>query len=291
MLTSQEFLDYVEEHILEYVRDPEEKKVTIRQITKNNNISLHGLCIGREEETCQPIIYVDSFYTEYRNGADLGEVLCRMGALYEEGRTDCPIEPDLYRDYGYMKGNLFFRLVNYEKNKKLLEDCPFERVEDLAVTFRWFAHHNRDGMASALIRSQDLELWGVTREQLIRDARENTEKVFPALLRPMEQIFPQMKGGREKLYVLSNKEGINGAGAVLYQGILDRFSEKIQGGFYILPSSIHEVLLLPEEEGSDPSALAELVKEVNRTVVEKEEILSDRVYYYEKGQNLFMTKV
>lgn len=291
MLNSQEFLDYVEEHILEYVSDPEEKRAAIRQITKNNNICLHGLCIGREEETCQPIIYVDSFFTEYQNGADLGELLCRMGALYEESRSDCPIASDLYRDYSYMKKHLFFRLINYEKNKKLLEDCPYERVEDLAVTFRWFAHHDRDGMASALIRSQDLELWDVTREQLIRDARENTEKVFPAVLRPMEQIFPQMKGGREKLYVLSNSEGINGAGAVLYQGVLDRFSEKIQGGFYILPSSIHEVLLVPEEDGSDPAALAKLVKEVNRTVVEEDEILSDRVYYHKKGQNLFMTKV
>ena len=291
MLNSQEFLDYVEEHILEYVSDPEEKKATIRQITKNNNISLHGLCIGKAKETCQPIIYVDSFFTEYQNGADLGELLCRMGALYEESGSDCPIESDLYRDYSYMKGHLFFRLVNYEKNKKLLEDCPYERVEDLAVTFRWFAHHDRDGMASALIRSQDLKLWGITREQLIRDAKENTEKAFPALLRPMEQIFPQMKGGREKLDVLSNREGINGAGAVLYQGVLERFSEQIQGGFYILPSSIHEVLLVPEEDGSDPLALAKLVKEVNRTVVEKDEILSDRVYYYEKGQNLFMTKV
>lgn len=197
MLNSQEFLDYVEEHILEYVSDPEEKKATIRQITKNNNISLHGLCIGKAKETCQPIIYVDSFFTEYQNGADLGELLCRMGALYEESGSDCPIESDLYRDYSYMKGHLFFRLVNYEKNKKLLEDCPYERVEDLAVTFRWFAHHDRDGMASALIRSQDLKLWGITREQLIRDAKENTEKAFPALLRPMEQIFPQMKGGRE----------------------------------------------------------------------------------------------
>ncbi|MBS7007960.1 DUF5688 family protein [Anaerostipes sp.] len=291
MLTRQEFFDYVEEHILEYVRDPKDKKAVMRQVTKNNNTSLNGLCIGREEETCQPIIYVDTFYTEYQSGVDLGELLCRMGALYEESRTDCPIQPELYRDYHYMKDHLFFRLVNYEKNKKQLEDCPFERVEDLAVTFRWFAHHDRDGMASALIRSQDLKLWGITEEQLGKDARENTEKVFPPLLRPMEQIFPQMRGSRGKLYVLSNREGLNGAGTVLYRGILDRFSDKVRGGFYILPSSIHEVLLVPADGESDPAALAELVREVNRTVVEGDEILSDRVYYYEKGQNLFMTKV
>lgn len=291
MLTRQEFLDYVEEHILEYVRDPKEKKAAIRQVTKNNNISLNGLCIGREEEACQPIIYIDSFYTDYENGADLGELLCRIGALYEESKADSPIEPGLYRDYGYMKDHLFFRLVNYEKNKKQLEDCPFERIEDLAVTFRWFVHHDRNGMASALIHNRDLKLWGITKDQLARDARENTEKVFPPLLRPMEQIFPQMKGGREKLYVLSNMEGLNGAGAVLYKGILESFSEKIQGDFFILPSSIHEVLLVPEEDGSDPLALAELVREVNRTIVEEEEILSDKVYYHRQGQKLFMTKV
>lgn len=291
MLTKTEFLAYAEEHILEYVRKPGEKKVTIRQVTKNNNISLTGLCIGTEEEVCQPIVYVDSFYEDYQKGVDLGEILCRIGTLYENSRADCPIEPGLYRDYSHMKNHLFFRLVNYEKNKEQLKDCPCERIEDLAVTYRWFAHHDRDGMASALIRDQDLKLWGITKEQLKQDAQENTEKVFPSLLRPMEQIFPQMDGGKGKLYVLSNQEGLNGAGAVLYDGVLEKFCDEIHGGFYILPSSIHEVLLVPEEEGSDPSALAELVKEVNRTVVDEDEVLSDRVYYYEKGQNVFMTKV
>lgn len=94
-----------------------------------------------------------------------------------------------------------------------------------------------------------------------------------------------------ELFVLTNEEGLNGAGTVLYEGILDSFSDQIKGGFYILPSSIHEVLLVPEKEGSDPAALSELVKEVNRTVVDEGEILSDRIYYYEKGQNVFMSKV
>ena len=106
----------------------------------------------------------------------------------------------------------------------------------------------------------------------------------------MEELFPQMDAAGE-LFVLTNEEGLNGAGTVLYEGILDSFSDQIKGGFYILPSSIHEVLLVPEKEGSDPAALSELVKEVNRTVVDDGEILSDRIYYYEKGQNVFMSKV
>lgn len=291
MLTRPEFLTYVEEHILEYVREPEEKKATIRQVTKNNSIHLNGLCIGRGEEACQPVIYVDSYYEDYQQGADLGEVLCRIGAVYEESRAESPIESSLYRDYSHMKDFLFFRLVNYEKNKEQLKECPYEKIEDLAVTYRWFARHDKNGMASALIRNQDLELWGITKEQLKKDAEENTKKVFPPLIRPMEQIFPHMKGGGGELYVLTNEEGLNGAGTVLYEGILESFSDRIKGNFYILPSSIHEVLLVPEKEGSDPQALSDLVKEVNRTVVDEDEILSDRVYYYEKGQNVFMTKV
>ena len=86
MLTRPEFLTYVEEHILEYVKDPEEKQASIRQVTKNNNISLNGLCIGKGEEVCQPIIYLDSYYEDYREGADLGEILCRIGAVYEDSR-------------------------------------------------------------------------------------------------------------------------------------------------------------------------------------------------------------
>lgn len=290
MLTRPEFLTYVEEHILEYVKDPEEKQASIRQVTKNNNIILNGLCIGKGEEVCQPIIYLDSYYEDYREGADLGEILCRIGAVYEDSRADSPIDASLYRDYSHMRDLLFFRLVNYEKNKEQLKDCPCERIEDLAVTYRWFAHHDKNGMASALIRNQDLDLWGITKDQLMKDAKANTKRVFPPLLRPMEELFPQMDAAGE-LFVLTNEEGLNGAGTVLYEGILDSFSDQIKGGFYILPSSIHEVLLVPEKEGSDPAALSELVKEVNRTVVDDGEILSDRIYYYEKGQNVFMSKV
>ena len=118
MLTRPEFLTYVEEHILEYVKDPEEKQASIRQVTKNNNISLNGLCIGKGEEVCQPIIYLDSYYEDYREGADLGEILCRIGAVYEDSRADSPIDASLYRDYSHMRDLLFFRLVNYEKNKE-----------------------------------------------------------------------------------------------------------------------------------------------------------------------------
>ena len=213
MLTRPEFLTYVEEHILEYVKDPEEKQASIRQVTKNNNISLNGLCIGKGEEVCQPIIYLDSYYEDYREGADLGEILCRIGAVYEDSRADSPIDASLYRDYSHMRDLLFFRLVNYEKNKEQLKDCPCERIEDLAVTYRWFAHHDKNGMASALIRNQDLDLWGITKDQLMKDAKANTKRVFPPLLRPMEELFPQMDAAGE-LFVLTNEEGLNGAGTV-----------------------------------------------------------------------------
>ena len=152
MLTRPEFLTYVEEHILEYVKDPEEKQASIRQVTKNNNISLNGLCIGKGEEVCQPIIYLDSYYEDYREGADLGEILCRIGAVYEDSRADSPIDASLYRDYSHMRDLLFFRLVNYEKNKEQLKDCPKELVARSTFVI-WSAPCRRPAVSASPGRS------------------------------------------------------------------------------------------------------------------------------------------
>ena len=93
-------------------------------------------------------------------------------------------------DYGYIKDRLFYRLVHYGKNREMLKMCPFDQMEDLAVTYRWMAYRNADGMASALVRKRDLLMWGVDEEQIKKDARRNTEKIFPPVLKKIESVIP-----------------------------------------------------------------------------------------------------
>lgn len=286
MLSKEEFFCYVENHILEYVKNPEGKEVRIQKVCKNNHVSMTGVSIGTSEERLQPVMYLETFYRMYIKGRDLGEVLCEIGAAYQEYEDGFPLEEEKIFDYGFIRKNLFFRLVNLDQNQEQLEQCPYEQVNDLAVTYRWSAYRNSGGMASALIRKRDLELWGVSEEQMKADAQENTRKMFPPSIKKIESIIPvQIEEGDIPIFVLSNGDYMNGASAMLYDEVLKEFAERMKSNLYILPSSIHEVILLLEDDAGNPEELSKMVKDTNRTVVDKEEVLSDHVYYYDRKED------
>ena len=131
----------------------------------------------------------------------------------------------------------------------MLKYTPYERFLDLAVTYRWAAYRNHDGMASALVRNKELLLWGVTKEQMMKDAKENTEKIFPPVMRKIQSVIPVKITDMEiPLFVLSNGDYMNGASVMLYKDPLRDFANYMGHDLYILPSSIHEVILLLDDE-------------------------------------------
>jgi hypothetical protein len=91
----------------------------------------------------------------------------------------------------------------------------------------------------------------------------------------------------EKMYVLSNDRGINGASTLLYPNVLYDFASSIRMNFYILPSSIHECILVPDTGKLSKAALKEMVKDVNDSHVSADEVLSNEVYYYDLATDEF----
>ncbi len=286
MLNEKEFYNYVERNILDYMEGEEYREVRVQRVKKNNQVSMMGLSIGKPCEHLLPILYLEPFYRNYLAGWELSEILLEIGRVYEKQRLGFTLEEDRIQNYQFIKEKVFFRLVNYEKNKDQLTECPFEKFHDLAITYRWAAYRNKDGMASAIIRNKDLAIWGISGEQVQQDARENTRKIFPPVIRKIESVIPvKVEEYHVPIFVLSNGDYMNGASAILYQEVLREFAERMNSNLYILPSSIHEVILLLEEDASDVEELSYMVRETNRTVVDQEEILSDHVYYYDRGKD------
>lgn len=282
MLNEKEFYNYVGKNILDYMEGDEDREVRVQRVKKNNQVSMMGLSVGKPGEHLLPILYLEPFYRNYLSGWELSEILLEIGRIYEKQRIGFTLEEERIRDYQFIKGNIFFRLINYEKNQEQLKECPYERFHDLAITYRWAAYRSRDGMASAIIRNKDLAMWGISREQMMEDARENTRRIFPPVIRKIESVIPvKVEECDIPIFVLSNGDYMNGASAILYQEVLREFAQRMESNLYILPSSIHEVILLRENDAKDTEELAYMVRETNRTVVDREEILSDHVYYYD----------
>lgn len=268
-------------------------EVHIRQITKNNGLHLDGLCIFQKEDPVSPTIYLDSYYEKYLNGTIMTEIIASIEKEYERGMKLKPCIGNVESYYEAVKEQIILRLVNYDKNKEILEDCPHIRFHDLAVTFRWLAYQDEIGISTALISNKELERWGISIDRLYEDAVLNSERLFPVHISKLKDLMAS-KGvfaeeGEFELYLITNEPGINGATCILYRDVLKDLAKTFKSSFYLLPSSIHEMMICFEDEQISERMLLSLVKDANHLVVTMGEVLSDNIYYYDRNkEELFM---
>lgn len=276
----------LDEHIL----------VKVTSVVKNNGVVLKGLCFTGEEEGISPTIYLENFYEEYKNGADLGDICDHIVDIFRIGGKNNVFDVQDFLDFEKAGKNIAFKLVNYEKNKELLKEIPHKRYLDMAVVYYYLLNNEEIENATILIYNNHLQSWGITAEELDRAAKENTPRLLEADLRSMADVLSELLTNKgidsdfieeecdveNVMYVLSNRTRIFGAAVILYNDVLKEFSEKVKQDLYILPSSVHEVILIPKVSGVSAEMLLEMVKEVNATQVEDIEVLSDNVYCYER---------
>ena len=297
-MTYNQFLNYVKEQSVYEFDHPEEYKASINHVVKNNSVELDGICLHRAGDTLSPTVYLNHFYEEYLEGRPLHSILSEIAATLSSEVPELEVNTSLYDNYDAIRHQIIFRLVNYERNEELLTSCPYLPFCDLAITFRWLVHSDSSGIASALITNKEMELWNITLEELYQTASINTRRRFPATIQPIQQLLSEyldkdadiqelldQTPDELQLFILSNEPRINGSTSMIYDGILADFAKKIKKDLYILPSSIHEVLLMPATKEIEEQALLNLVRDANRTVVGLPDILSDSIYRFDSKHN------
>lgn len=235
-----------------------------------------------------PGLNMDLFYDEYRKGKPFHEI---MQKLVEIVLTPAPTEIiqnlHMINDYEQVKKFLSVRLSNQKKNQYVAKNAPYQMVtEDLMVTAQIVIQQD-DGMASCCVSNDLRDQWGITNEQLFKEAWANSEVLLPG---KVSNIFEELgieeddEDDDHKMLVISNDKKTNGACVLFYSGIIEQLKEAFDGDFYVLPSSVHEVLALTGK--ADATALLQMVHDVNLTQVEPKDWLSDCVYHYdsEKGK-------
>lgn len=266
----------------------------IIKVTKNNDVELTGIVFKKKNNNVCPTVYLELYYEMYNQGTDFEDILYAIRDTYEksEYEADC-----LGKSFVHLEKNLdsvIFRLVNYEKNKKMLNDAPYIPFHDLAITFRWILKKDDKGMASALVTNADMEKWNISVSKLYEAACKNTRICFPYTIESILEKLAHMKdedvdldeiGHYENkgnvLYVLSNDDFLNGASAMLYPGVMESCAEIAGGSIYIIPSSVHEIIFINESE-ANPDELKLTLNEVNSSIVSETDILSDNIYYYDR---------
>lgn len=294
------------EEVVKCIRNmvDENVSVDVNKVCKNNGISLYGIVIRYGNEQCSPNIYMEGYLQKYQTeqvslGEIAGEILSKREKLEHE-----KLEPVSDLRWDNIKDKVFCRLVNREMNAERLVNIPHMQYLDLVVTCRLLHYNDNVGIASSEISYNELDVIGVTEEELFEQATQNTERLFPAEFKPLVSVMEKMMrekdvsdelikevldfedlGDKINMYILSNKMGINGAATMLYTDMLKNIATQLKTeSLYLLPSSVHEWMILPEWD--DVGYLKEMVADANRTAVAEIDLLSYHVYRYDRNTDM-----
>lgn len=294
-MTKKEFYTRIQEQITECLGP--EYTVTLKRVTKNNGVILQGLLIGQDRQNVTPTIYLEAFWDSYRQGETMEHIVKRILDLYRRSIPASFPDMEFYRDFPRVKDRIIYKLVNAERNCKLLDTVPHIDFLDLAICFCYAFSHQSIGDGTILVTNDQMKAWKTNTVELLRLAQKNTVRLFGTDFKPMEDLLTQLlqdeirEGEVEgdalfamplPMKVLSNRRHQLGAAAMIYPGTLQEIAGQFGADLYILPSSVHEVVIVPADAGESPEFLREMVQEVNATQVLPEELLSDHLYYYDR---------
>lgn len=279
----------------------EDYQVKLQEVQKNNNVILQGLLILTKDRNVTPTIYLNSFWEAYEAGVTLQAIVERILQIYEEDTPKESVDMSFFKNFDAVKDRICYRLISAEQNQELLGRIPHQEYLDLAICFYYAYEGDVLGSGSILIHNTHLEMWNASTEQLLELARSNTPRLFPWETDPMEEVVREMLAQQQEqgagamleeeeqqeffarmpMQILSNTKRVHGAVCILYPGLLEKLTAGKGQSLYIIPSSIHEVILLPDSGREEVGRLREMISEVNATQVEPEEILSEQLYYYD----------
>lgn len=269
--------------------------ISIQKVLKTN-ISLDGLTIMENGKNIAQTIYMEPFYEELENGASIHGIVDRILQDYSAVST-CKMHFDIasLNDFGYIKDRLYVELINKHFNRELLANVPHSWfLDDFAVTVRCLIETSTEGNASFLIHNNYLEAWHIDHATLLSLAIQNTRKLLGLDLRSMNDIMaelnPDTAGDDDNvlpIWVMTNKQNFSGAATALFDDVLKDFAKE-HGNFYIIFSSVHEVLLLLESDRIDIDCITEINQQVNATQLRANEVLGTKAYYYSKDSGFLV---
>lgn len=266
----------------------DDTQIMLREIQKNNGTRYKGLIVRREDRNIAPTIYMEPFLDMMREGESIRVIAERILQVYRKCELKESVNMDFFMDFWQVKDRIVYRLINRERNKELLQDIPHIPFLDLAICFYYAFYSEELGDGMIMIHNSHMEMWNTNHQQLFELARENTKRLFPPMVIMLDTIVREMDGDMAEarwpdmpeLYVLTNHQKTQGAVALLDAELLENMGKKIKGNYYIIPSSIHEIILLKDQGREEGLSLHDMIVETNSSQLLEEDILSDYPYYY-----------
>lgn len=261
---------------------PENARAERQEILKNNGVRVTGLAVRRQGSSMAPLIYLEEFYNSYLKGSSVEELADRLLQCSEHA----PGAPEWdYRrilDFEKVKEQVIYKLVDAQKNAQLLKDVPNLPILEFALIFYVLVPVGQDQEGcSVMIRNSHLDGWRIPISVLYEAAVENTPKLCPGRFCSLDELVMAEITENHPLFVLTNERGLNGAAALFYPGMPEKIYERLECNYYLIPSSVHEFIIVPDLGQTSSAELQQMLLDINETEVAAEDVLSEHIYYYD----------
>lgn len=275
--------------------------IGVNKIVKVNDVILHSINFIKKPINLSPNIYLEGLYEKYLEGYSIAEIADRIIFLVENQFVIVEDEEKItekMKNYQNAKNNIILKLINLEKSRRFLRDKVYKPFNDLAIVLYVMVRQDSEGILSVAITEGIMKQWGVSLNKLMEQAMNNMYEKFPIKTESLNSIMADLADDldmdfeseeeedlseTDRVYVMTNETKMNGAVSILYKGALENFA--LEFGVQeviIVPSSCHEVLLIPKDGNGrvDERKLREMLREINESEVDPIEVLSNNVYIY-----------
>lgn len=288
-----EFVDECKDRLQDYLKSQGEQVDVMYHSVRKINFQEEALLVRYKGDQIAPVVYMSGRYEDYLSGREMSEIVKDIARDVQEARKHQPDMLDFTAEMA--KERLYLSVINAEKNEELLNSVPYRKIEDLAC----IAKFRLDAEASVVVNETLCRQFRLTAEEVLEIGERNMVKngyqcepldlEIKRILKEQGVADREIEEGMMKtqssmMYVASTANHMEGAAVIASREAMHDFYEKIGEPFYILPSSRHEVILLPDRCGLETADLAEMVKDVNRQVVDEKDVLSDHVYHFDGRQ-------
>lgn len=287
------------EKICSLIKDKysDEKEVLLKEIVKSNDVCKYAIIIRDLDGVISPTIYLEYYFEKFNNGKDIGEIVEDIIKKHNENLPKGKLNLSCFCNYEEAKENLFVKLVNKKRNTRYLKGVLSRDYLDLAVVVYYSFSNISDVRATVTIKMEQLNMWKASEEEVFDVALKNTKEKLGCVIEDLAQYFPlshisqeierlnmDMEGINGQMYCMTNISKYFGASCMLNEDRLNNFSKKCECNLIIIPSSIHEVLIIPDRNSYDCDEINNIINEVNSRELDESEVLSDHVYYFEKDK-------
>lgn len=285
-MTYREFTQCILSEVKNLCKSTEE--AVLNRVVKNNSVVLTGICIRDKGEKVTPSIYLEAYYERYAEGDDFAAIAKEIYLNSARYKKDADFDIEGFFDYEVAREGILFKIINHDRNMELIKDAPHRDILDLSVVYYYsFLTDVKGSIPTTLIHMSHMNMWNVSENDLYEAAISNMKRLKPAKLKVLTDVLREARADVEEygeecpLMVLNSEDGILGAYWAFDKDMAGMIAEKT-GSFYILPSSIHETIILPFGAEENPAILEKTVREINATQLNPEEVLSDNVYLYDE---------